>query len=400
MSIKKDEISIMFSMVFLFLYGVNLRNRAVYFILAMIIPMLLIAKSQIRVKSGIILNAVAFILYFLLGNEQTMHAFVRFCIGTTLFMGVGYHYAYRSKDRIRTAINLTYALSFGFVLQQFLTLVINWNNASNRYLPDFWNGELVQPTNFNSRGIITIAMAYFVIKYEKRMVWKLLYFASLCEVLLASIMTASRTNLYFFIIFMAMDFVVDCFIIQKNTHREFKKALTAKRLAWICFSLIGVFIICSVFSNQIINWFMKSAIVERQASDVARFSLNNDPRWERWINTIKMFGQYPMGHPEAAHAHNLILDVGRVAGIIPMLFMLVAFIHQVVISVKVVISKNMLMLEEKVYTFCLMICLWAAFMIEPVLEGRPYIYIGYCLIFGIVYGMYDRRNDHGIELRE
>ena len=383
MLINRSTIVSITAWLLLFLYALNFNDMAIIWLAMLLIPTFLLTEGKVAITKDIVFLFLATGLYFVFGNELTLHACVRFVLGPALFFLFGYTYVKRDDCTINEIMNCVYSLSFGFALQQFLTLMINFSTAANRYIPDFWSGQIIQPTNFNSRGIITVAITYYVLCYEKRKLVKCVHVFFLGTVLLSSIMTASRTNIYFAVLFFIIDFLVDVFVLNREKLNRLRTMVVQRRTFFtVLIIILAAVLIWFLYSEQIISWFNASALMERQESDTARFSLSNDPRWERWVSTIKLLIENPMGNPEADHAHNLILDVGRVSGIIPMIFMLIC----VILQIRRVIMCCGKKYDEriKVFSFSIASCILASFMIEPVLEGRPYIYIGSCMIMGII----------------
>lgn len=388
--VKKEKIVDLLSLVILFLFGLNFNSNVLLWLLAMFIPVVVLTGNRVIVRGELLLLFVTMMTYFIFGSNQNIHVAIRYLVGPSLFFYFGYLYSRKSHNDFSRITNCIYALAIGFALQQFLTLYINFSTASNRYIPDFWNGELIQPTNFNSRGIFIIALSYYAIRHESRKVQKTLLIGAICTVLLSSIMTASRTNLYFFVAFFVLDYFVESFILKKLTPKELmRNRLTKKRVVFVCIIALICGIICYRYSEIIIQWFLRSAIVERQESNAARFSLSNDPRWILWKDTIKMLWSKPMGDPTAMYAHNLILDTGRVAGVIPMFLMLSFSCCQLHKIVNFCFHKSELPLNQRVFIFSVLLCLFMSFMIEPVLEGRPFVFVGACMIFGIALSFKD-----------
>lgn len=374
-----------FSLIILFLYGANFLGKEQIWGLALIIPVASMTGTRIRKSTQLGLLFLTFISYVIFGRYLSFVAILRLLVCPCLFFYFAYLYVDYYEYQIEECTNIYYSLAWGFALQEFLTLITNLSTAGNRYIPDFWTGQLIQPTNFNSRGIFVVVLLYYVLKYEKRTIHRYIYFVSLISVLVASIMTASRTNLYFSVIFFVVDYFVDTFILRKMTAKEFtKEKLTRKAIGRFMGGAIIVSIVVLRYFSAIEAWFVKSALVERQESNVARFSISNDPRWSRWSESIAHLIDNPMGDKNALYAHNMILDVWRVAGIIAMFFMLILVIYQIRVLIKLCRKKTLVQSNKKAFAFCTYFGVFMSFMIEPVLEGRPFIYIGSCILYGII----------------
>ncbi len=96
---------------------------------------------------------------------------------------------------------------------------------------------------------------------------------------------------------------------------------------------------------------------------------------------------YPLGgmnmNNKIGHAHNLWLDCGRVAGIIPLLLLFYLTCQYLYSFVRVYKLKSVNPILRLAFTFLSFIML-VGFVSEPILEGIPMFFAFFCLLFGIL----------------
>ena len=83
------------------------------------------------------------------------------------------------------------------------------------------------------------------------------------------------------------------------------------------------------------------------------------------------------------YAHNLIVDAGRMCGVIPM-FLLLIYIVLILMKVFRVCKNNNISLESRMLILIFYFSYLVNFMVEPVLEGMPMIFVTFCIVNGAV----------------
>ena len=122
---------------------------------------------------------------------------------------------------------------------------------------------------------------------------------------------------------------------------------------------------------------------------VARFSdlgLFSDARFYAWRAALNGLLRYPLGGRQADiglnYAHNLWLDVGYVAGIIPFL-LLVIFSWLLARSLGYLLRDRQTPDALKNFLIGIYVSVHLAFFVEPVLEGAFVSFSMFCFITGV-----------------
>ena len=111
-------------------------------------------------------------------------------------------------------------------------------------------------------------------------------------------------------------------------------------------------------------------------------------RTERWIGGLESIITDPFGweFSRFGYAHNLWLDVARVAGVIPLTILLFFTVSSIKIWIKSLrILRNDLFLRSYVFIYFISIIL--LFNVEPIMEGMYLLFLLFCMFIGFLYGM-------------
>ncbi|MEG0012346.1 MAG: hypothetical protein RR706_09320, partial [Muribaculaceae bacterium] len=94
----------------------------------------------------------------------------------------------------------------------------------------------------------------------------------------------------------------------------------------------------------------------------------------------------PMGIPKeigTVYAHNLLLDVARIAGLIPF-FILVIITIRFIVSVFKMLQKKSLPMYFKTFLLITSVTIFSQMMVEPIMEGVLPLFFFFCFYFGII----------------
>jgi hypothetical protein len=173
-------------------------------------------------------------------------------------------------------------------------------------------------------------------------------------------------------------------------------------------SLVGSFVLNirkqSLFKNVIfvvsiitLIYYLITTINEN--SQVMKFysdRINNDEagigtaggRTERWIGSLESIATDPFGWEitRYGYAHNLWLDVARISGVIPLLFLVFFTISSFKTWMRTLgILKNSLVIRSYIFIFFIGIIL--VFIVEPIMEGMYLLFLLFCLFVGFLNGI-------------
>ena len=84
-----------------------------------------------------------------------------------------------------------------------------------------------------------------------------------------------------------------------------------------------------------------------------------------------------------SYVHNLWLDVLYATGLIPFFFLIIYTFKSITNLIRLIIQKNT-DVELKIFIFSIYTGFFLNFMVEPILEGVPYMFLSFCIINGMI----------------
>lgn len=195
--------------------------------------------------------------------------------------------------------------------------------------------------------------------------------------LLFSIRLGSRTGLIIFILSFILNYLF--FIRFISTKKKVICTVLFLILSFVAFNV-------SIKGNSDLFY----SYQDRLESDEYG-STTAGGRTKLWSVGIENLVKYPMGavvyDRDLSYSHNFWLDIGRVAGVIPMFFMLVFCIKMLYVLYKLVKIRSISLYKRSVF-LSLNIAFLSIFLVEPILEAYFAFLSVYFFFSGLMYAMY------------
>lgn len=209
---------------------------------------------------------------------------------------------------------------------------------------------------------------------ENRVKWWLIVLSLLS--LTCAIRLGSRTSLVIFVAAIIFNYL---FFISE-IRLKYKVIATILVLVFI-----QVLLSMSFFDSEIFSVYWE----RMESRDYGAQSAGG--RTELWANGIANLWKYPMGAagyiPGLRFSHNFWLDIGRVSGVIPMFFMMIFSIKNLIISAKLIFNRNLPVFTRS-FILSINLVLWAIMGVEPILEGNFMFLSLYFITSGMFYVLY------------
>ena len=305
---------------------------------------------------------------------------IAFAIGWILAEG-------SSDEQIRDGI---LALAAGFGTYAALNMLVNFGN--NRYrLIDFWTGTYRAATGSGALNTMPISAVPYAVKFEKRTAVKLLFLAQLLATIQYMFMLGTRTQfaiLLLIVLLAALQF-----------------AYSGQGVAGVlkCIGIMAVIGLIALLFYQfnllsILDYILHTNLAARyerraslESSDSFRFQIF-------WIGLRELL-QYPLGgRADQLYRHNMWLDVGRVAGILPFCLLLIYSIKNFVNAAAICKDRNVLPSLRCLLLF-LYIGAYVNCSVEPIWEGALNFFLALCVVDGMISAMM-RRSENESDPRE
>lgn len=251
-----------------------------------------------------------------------------------------------------------------------------------RSFPDIWSQDMLTATLQGTFYTLTASLLFYSITIIKEeLLVSFMIIAMVIFSLLASVLMGNRTLLYITgFVFLAS------FIMYSKLEK--RKIRVIRILFLICILVLLFYLFYAANFFELRDIIDNSLLVSRMKySDTLK-----DPRLSVYFLALKQIFLYPFGGYRMylgglSYAHNLWLDVLYATGLIPFMFLLLFSIY-VLINLYKLIKMPSLSLSPKLLWFGIYAGYMLNFMVEPILEGVPMMFISFCFISGMLSNYY------------
>ena len=279
---------------------------------------------------------------------------------------------------------IVFTVLFLFSLIAFISIVIDiyhsgFNGNRNIPLINYDSKKSMAATLISSSVSLFLAFCGTLLIparfFEKKYKWIFLIFSLIA--LIFTIRLGSRTGLGIFMLSFILNYLI---FIRYISFRN--KLLSSFILLIIFFFILKIpfFENSEIFSSY--EWRVESE--EFGNSTVGG-------RTQLWAKGVENLINYPMGaapyFKELSYSHNFWLDIGRVAGVIPMFFMLIFCIRMLYVLLKTIRIRSVSLFKRSVL-LSLNIAFLSVSSVEPILEGNFAFLSVYFFLSGVIYVIY------------
>lgn len=275
-------------------------------------------------------------------------------------------------------------MALGFGIYAGLNLSVNLGHA--RYqLMDFWSGEFRTATGSGSLNTMLVSIPVYTLFLEERKRMKGLLLAVTTICVMYMLMLGTRTQVVILILVPAVSGLL---LIWERRYTA-----DCVRPVWI-----GLFFVAAVVTVYQLDLFGLREFVGT-SNLIARFMdgsglrESNSERLKLITDGISNLLQHPLGGQKLRYYfHNLWLDIGRVAGVVPLAVMLGWNLFTAVHIFRIFKDQD-IPAATRYLLLCVSMGMGMNFMVEPVLEGMLNFYLAFCALNGMTDGLYySRRN--------
>lgn len=326
------------------------------------------------VNSASFIFLVLFSLSYVLIGERTFGAFTHFTIILIMAYIIGWTSVRMSENADEDIKNYIISIIIGFGIYVTLNFMINGGN--NRYtLIDFWSRELRVATGSGMLNTLIMSSLFYIIKLEKRIWLKILLAALAVISLMYMFLLGSRTQ---FIIALICLFI--CMLLhsmETNSVNNFVKNIV------IIIALLLVIFLIYYFNLFGAKDFVLSSNLLNRMNDARSISNADEFRFESFFMGLSDLFMYPFGGRKSQiYRHNMWLDVGRISGIFPFIF-LVAYTVITAISAYKIFKNKSIKIETRYLILSVYIGVNINCFFEPVIEGFANFFFTFCIINGM-----------------
>ena len=372
----------------LFLLSMNFMNKFNYIIIAMFFLTLmnmLLRREKVYITLEFLVLWICFSSYFITyvtHFEITLHMSIVYWLGPLIGYFTGIHIVNILKKISLDTIIMIMVL--GLFTHGMLNMNLYFQQGINgRTVPDIWLGYNRAATLQGILFTLICSLLFYALFICRKKYYKYLIILGTIISIYCTLQTASRTLLVISII---------CFIFNFLLYVYLNKDKRSKVIKMVIYILLFLCIIVIFYKFNILNIksiYKESPLYERMKYDVGTVSLGEDPRLKMSKAVFIIMFKYPFGGnkiTEISYAHNLWLDSAKTVGIIPF-FLLMTYTLFTIITMFKLLNHKYVQSEYKYILFSIYVSLMINFMVEPILEGMPNIFIIMCIINGITNGI-------------
>ena len=384
--ISKIRIPIVYIMLMFFAFAtMNLVNRYNYFVYIALIFFCL--KPMRRFK----LDAAPIILLFILGLSWML--FSTFTTGSIfgLIKPFTYLLCYmigasmmnddddygKDKMPLKLFYIMVTAVSAGSMVHYLLNWIINVG-SQDRNTMDIWTKAVMAATGQAALACLPLGLAVACLFIETNKKIKIASIITIILVLGYNLILSGRTLILMFLILLAAGFLHN-FSMQKKGKI---------RLVIIIAAVIALLIYA--YQSNLFNvrtYIEDSPIYQRFFNEDSSMEIDQDTRMEAKLYHLQNMGRYLFGganiKKEFGYAHDILLDTYDEAGVFALIgiigYLLVSFVH----LLKCLKDKSLPFAFRNI-VLCIYTVVYLDFMIEPILQGMPWLFATFCLIDGYV----------------
>ena len=374
MKIKISEIQY----ILLAMLGIELLQLEIpIFCLLFVFTILLLGRRTMVINKEMFFLFICFVVNYvilLIRSRETLSLFfiIRSCFGPIMGYIIGELIVYGDFNKLKKVI---YILGISIFLHGCLNLFSTHTlSTSSRSVTNFWTGGITTATLQATYFAMSTSIATYLIFFKGK-IYKFFGSFILAICIWNSMLTASRTPLFLLGIMFFIGYLV------KNFSKGTNKGILIKSLKII---ICTSFLLALFFTIYNYDFFNLKTNFEQSFLGIRLAGIENEnalSRPEIWGRAIMNIYNNPFGYNTKFFAHNLWLDLGQDSGIIPLLFLIIYFILILKSFYKNVI-KNEKIRSTKYLVLFIYISLIITFMLEPILQGIPFLFICFCIING------------------
>lgn len=363
---------------FLFLFGINFLLYGNIFLL---IPfgVFVIKKKRIRLNITAIL-LIAFVVAYLIpefiGADHPTFRLI--FIPIAYLLGYNYFEDITEDDIVSCYIVLAFGMAMHSILSFGLTVMKNGFRFDNLSLcQDIWSRTLTTTTGMMSNFMIFMPLLVFALIKQKK-AYALIPVAAMGVFM--GVVTGNRSTLIFFVVATTVGMIM----VFLNGYR---------RLGVVIVLIISALLVF-VFLSYRFNWFGLKTMYDSSYL-VYRFDHNRangesileTQRWDTKGMYISKMLDYPWGGGKlreeiGGFAHDIWLDTWSWGGCIAFVILTVylfGFIYRMIKFIRM--SENV---STKVLFSAYLVILFMQYLVEPIIQGSPQIFISACLLDGLI----------------
>ena len=320
---------------------------------------------------------ILFGITYVLFGEISLLYIEYYLIAPVLAFIIGWVYCECTKESAQAFKKAIFAILLGFGIHVVLNVALNLGSG-RLAMVDVFQGKRIATGSgaLNTMTVSLVMYSVFLAKGRERIIIMALF----CVSLVYCFILGNRSQ--FAILILVNVCTVSLYLYEKKGARGLVKTL---------FIIIGVIAALAVVYKLDLfgigtminksNFMLRFAVNSYNKEVEANTSLQN--RMRLLAGALEQILKSPFGgNIDRVYYHNLMLDIARVSGIIPMFLMIMYFIRMLRNLLK--IFRSGFASDFRYMVVSVYMGFWLNFMVEPVMEGFIEFFLMMCMLDGMV----------------
>ena len=270
-------------------------------------------------------------------------------------------------------------VSTGPFIHFLLNFLVNLGSNTDRNAIDVWSGEAMAATGQASLALMMLSLSIVMLFTNARGRIKVLNIVVVIAIFIYNLTLAGRTLFVMLLLLLAVNLLFLIFMGEKKSKKY-------KTLLIVTLVVLSLVILYNANAFGVQDAFESSNLYDRFFGHMSS-DLDDDGRIDRKLEYIEHFEKSLWGgihlRPLYGHAHDIFLDSYDEAGIFA-LITIVAFMISVVMRLVGCATTKALKFETRQWIISMYVAILAQFMVEPVVQGLPWMLMLFCFIHGMV----------------
>ena len=281
----------------------------------------------------------------------------------------------------KTPLKLFYIMVTAVSIGSFCHYLINWFTnfgSSDRNTIDICTGEPMGATGQAALDCLPLALAIALLFSETSKKIKITSIITVVLVLGYNLILSGRTLIIMLLVIVAVAFLYNMSMQKKS------------RMRLILIITVAIILLVYIYQSNLFNvrtYVENSPIYERFFLEDSNQGIDEDSRMRKKLYHLENMDRYIFGgahiRQEIGHAHDILLDTYDESGVFALVGMIGYLLVSIVHLVKCLTNKS-LPFEFRNIILCVYVTVYIEFMVEPILQGMPWLFATFCLIDGYV----------------
>ena len=285
-----------------------------------------------------------------------------------------------SKNKEKSVITYTYSIAIGFFIHAMANYAINIG-AQDRNTIDIWTGIGRSATLQATMLTMLMGSSFYSLFILKDKLYKLVMTIFIILSLSYNLILGTRTLIIVSAVSFILSWIAFLILNRKNS------SLVIKNVKKLLISITVIFLVCTSNIMGITERIEDTKLLRRINKPYSTEEADEN-RVQTVFLAMSSILEYPMGGNndrigDLKYAHNMWLDVGKQAGIIPFLLLILFTIISLWNLIKILRSDKF-SIGLKVFLVGIYSAVFLNMAVEPILQGEPLFFIMFCMFVGMV----------------